>query len=268
MFNAVKTVFKENWKNRKRTFRLAKYELKSQNSATMFGLLWNFLNPALQILTYWFVFQIGLNTAPPRGEYPYIVWMIVGIIPWFYISATLTMSASSIVSYSGVLKRLYLPLAIVPIKTVISQFISHLMAMVIVFLIIICGGYHVSGYIYELPYYMLGSLFFLSGYALLTSAVTVVFRDFQKLLSSIVRLLFYITPIVWVQENLPGKLRFILKFNPFAYIIDGYRHTILYGVGLSYNWKQGIYFWVFTLLLFVFGCTIHMKFRKKFMDLI
>lgn len=258
----------ENWKNRKRVIRLAKYELKSQNSATMFGLFWNFLNPILQILIYWFVFQIGLNTSPPRGEYPYIIWMIVGIIPWFYISAVLTMSTTSIVSYSGVLKRMYLPLAIVPVKTVLSQFFSHLMAMLVVLLVIFCSGYKVSVYVFELPYYMFAGLCFLCGYALLTSAITVLFRDFQKLIASVVRLLFYVTPIVWVQDNLPVKIRFILNLNPLAYLINGYRNTILYGRGLTYNWKQGLYFWTFTILLLIWGCSTHMKFRKKFMDLI
>ena len=58
MIEAVKTVIIENWSNRKRLLRLADYELKAQNNGTVFGFLWNFLNPALQIAVYWFVFEI------------------------------------------------------------------------------------------------------------------------------------------------------------------------------------------------------------------
>ena len=258
----------ENYNNRIRTMRLASYELKSQNNGTYLGFLWNFINPALQIFVYWFVFAIGLNAAAPRGDYPYIIWMIVGIIPWFYISTAMLSSSNSIYAYSGVLKRMYIPLSIVPVKAVITALFSHLLSMVVVFLVIFISGYSVSIYTFQLPYYILCSIAFLIGFSLFASSVTVVFRDFQKILNSVVRLLFYITPVVWSQENLPEHLRFILKLNPLAYIIDGYRDCILYGRGLEWHWKQGIYFWIVTVVLFVIGCNVHMKFREKFIDLI
>lgn len=87
-------------------------------------------------------------------------------------------------------------------------------------------------------------------------------------MNSVVRLLFYVTPIVWVQDRLPENLVFILKLNPFAYIIDGYRESILYGHNLMWHWKQGCYFWAIAIVIFVLGCNIHMKFREQFIDLI
>ena len=248
--------------------RLADYELKAQNNGTVFGFLWNFLNPALQIAVYWFVFAIGLNTRPPFGIYPYIIWMMVGIIPWFFISTAMQSSALSIYSYSGILKRIYLPLAIVPVKTIVSAFIGHIWSMAVVFTIIVFSGSPINSMVYQLPYYMAAILIFLIGYGLFASAINVVFKDYQKFFSAVVRLLFYITPIVWVQDNLPESIRFALKLNPFAYIIDGYRNCILYGVSLGVHWRQGLYFWGCTLFLFIYGSMVHMKFRKKFMDLI
>lgn len=268
MANNIKTVLSELYKNRYRLIRLAGYELRSQYNGTMLGFLWNFINPALQILVYWFVFAIGLNAAPPRGDYPYIIWMIVGIIPWFYISNVLMASNMSIYGFSGILKRMYIPLSVVPIKTVVSGVIGHIWAMVIVFAVIFLSGYGVSVYVLQTLYFLFCSIAILVGYSLFASAVTVVFKDFSKFMSSVIRLLFYITPVVWVQDNLPENLRFILKLNPFAYIIDGYRESILYGNSLMFHWKQGCYFWIFTIILFIVGCNIHMKFRKQFIDLI
>lgn len=268
MFESVKTVLQENYKNRDRLFRLAFYELKAVNSGTVLGFLWNFLNPAFQILVYWFVFSVGLNTAAPRGNYPYIIWMITGIIPWFYISSALMSSTTSIYNYSDVLKRMYLPLSIVPVKTVLSSFFSHCGAMAVVFSIFLLLGYRLRLGVLWIFYFALCSVVFLTGYSLLASAITVLFKDFQKIMSSVVRLLFYISPVVWVQENLPEKVQFILKLNPLSYIINGYRDSILYGSSLDVHWKQGIYFWSATLVLFVLGCCTHMRFRKKFLDLI
>ena len=133
MFNNIKTVASEVYTNRYRLMRLANYELMGQYRGTMFGFLWNFLNPALQIFVYWFVFAIGLNSSPPRDGFPYIIWMIVGIIPWFYISGVLMTSTMSIHNYGGILKHMYIPLSIVPIKTVFSGVIGHVWAMCMVF---------------------------------------------------------------------------------------------------------------------------------------
>lgn len=268
MINAIKTVISENWFNRKRMLRLASYELKAQNNGTIFGFLWNFLNPALQILVFWFVFAIGLQVHAPRDNYPYIIWMIVGIIPWFYISTALQSSTMSIYSYSGILKRVKLPLSIVPVKTVFSGFIGHLWAMLVVFAVMLLSGSPVSPMVWQLPYYMLCTICFLIGWGLLASAIAVVFKDLQKILIAVIRLLFYISPIVWSQENLPENLQFIFNLNPFAYILNGYRNCILYGQSLTVEWRMGLYFWTLTLLLFLLGSSVHMKFRRKFMDLI
>ncbi|MCI2000579.1 MAG: ABC transporter permease [Clostridia bacterium] len=268
MLNNVKTVLKENYDNRYRLIRLANYELKAQNNGTMFGFLWNFFNPILQILVYWFVFAIGLKSAAPQGKYPYIIWMIVGIMPWFYMSTALTTTGNSIYAYSGVLKRMYIPLSIVPIKSVLSALIAHFWSMLVVIGIIFASGYSISLYYFQTLYFTFASFILLCAYALFASAVVVVFRDFQKIMLSVIRLLFYITPIVWVQDNLPAELKFILKLNPFAYLIDGYRDSILYERNLMFHWKQGVFFWAFTIIFFIIGCNIHMKFRKQFIDLI
>lgn len=268
MFSAIKTIFKENWTNRKRMLRLANYESKSRNSGTMLGFLWNFLNPALQISVYWFVFSVGLNTRPAQAGYPYIIWMIVGIMPWFYISESLQQGAMSIYSYSGVLKRVYIPLSIVPVKTVFSGFLTHLYSMVVVFAIILIGGFGVSSMIWQLPYYMFSLICFLIAWGLFSSSITVLFKDFQKILSAVVRLLFYISPVVWDQSVLPQNIQIIFSFNPIGYILNGYRNSILYGVSITENWSGAIIFWAITIVLFLVGASVHMKFRKKFMDLI
>ncbi len=265
---AVRTVVKECWQNRERLVTLAIYDLKVRNSGTWFGFLWNFLNPALQILVYWFVFAVGFKSAAPRGEYSYLIWMIVGIIPWFYISEALNASTMAIYSFQDVLKRMRFPVAIVPIRTVLATLISHVMAMVVVMAIFFMAGYGVGIHFLSVFYYMAASFLFLSGYALMASAITVLFKDFQKIMNAVIRLLFYISPIVWSKEQYAENVYRILKLNPFVYIITGYRDSILYNQPFYTNWRYGLYFWGITLLLVWAGCTIHIRFRERFMDVI
>lgn len=268
MWNAVKIVLSENWNNRQRMLRLASYELKSQNYGTMFGSLWNFLNPALQIFTYWFVFAIGLRQEAPKEGVPYIIWMIAGLIPWFFISTTLQTSTNSIYSYAGILKRMKFPLAIVPVKTVFAQFFAHLLAMLVVFVVMICAGVSFTIKNLQLVYFMFCSICFLVAFSLMFSAVTVLFKDFQKILGSIIRLLFYITPIVWNTDSLPENLKNVLKLNPLYYLVEGYRESLISPYGLWHHKEEMCYFWIVTIILFLFGCKVHVKFRRQFIDLL
>lgn len=268
MWDAVKIVLSENWNNRQRMLRLASYELKSQNYGTVFGSLWNILNPALQILTYWFVFAIGLRQDSTQDGVPYIIWMIVGLIPWFFISATLQTSTLSIYSYAGILKRMKFPMAIVPVKTVFAQFFAHLLAMLVMFAVMIFAGVTFSLKNLQLFYFMFCSICFLVAFSLMFSAVTVLFKDFQKILSSVIRLLFYITPIVWNTNSLPEHLQNVLKLNPLYYLVEGYRESLISPNGLWVHKEDMCYFWCVTILLFLFGCKAHVKFRRQFIDLL
>lgn len=261
-------VGRECWQNRYRLWTISVYDLKVRNSGTWFGFMWNFINPALQIFVYWFVFAIGLKSSAPRGEYSYLIWMIMGIIPWFYIAEAMQSSTMAIYSFLDVLKRMRFPMAIVPLKTVLSALISHVMAMVIVFAIFFLNGYRVGIHCLSVLYFMFASFVFLSAFAMFASAITVVFKDFQKIMSSVIRLLFYVSPVVWSQENLPENLQTVLKFNPLVYTIDGYRESILYNLPFTTHWVQGVYFWCVTLLLLAIGCGLHMRLRRRFMDVI
>ena len=229
ILESIATVMVELWENRKRLLRLSKYELKNQHGGTVLGFLWNFLNPALQVLVYWFIFAIGLRKGENVNNVPYVIWLIIGIVCWHYISPTMSSSEMAIVNFSDVLKRMRFPMAIIPAKTVISNFSTHLCSMAIVLIIVVASGVPLSSSIWLFPYYLVANTFFILSYALFASSINVLFRDFHNLSGTALRLLFYISPVMWRPDKDNVIMNTIAKFNPFAYILNGYRDTILYG---------------------------------------
>jgi len=268
MLQSISAVTREIYGDRKRMTALARYENKVAYKGTIFGPVWNFLNPVLQIFVYWFVFAVGLRVGAPRGNYPYVVWLIAGIVPWFFLNSGLVSGMSSVVAYHSVLSKLRLPVSIVPIKAVVSALLDHLWFLAALFPIFLLCGWRPTFGVLGIVYFMVCSLAFLAGYSLLTSTIAVLFRDFQKLMISVIRLLFFITPIFWSLENLSPKLTWILKLNPLTYIVTGYRDSLLHRGALLMHWRQGVYFWIFTVCLFALGCSVHMRFRRYFMDLL
>lgn len=266
IFRSVSTVISELWNNKVRLTRLAKYELKSQHGGTFFGFLWNFLNPALQIFVYWFVFAIGLRRGNDMDGVPYIVWLVIGIICWYYINQAMLGADMSVINFSDVLKRMKFPIAIVPAKTIMSNLITHVCSMLIVFIVVFSSGTPVSSSVWLLPYYIFASTFFIMGYALIASTVNVLFRDFHNFSNTVMRFLFFVSPVMWQPSEDNQILALIMKINPFAYILNGYRDAILYGWDFSENIETGLIFWAISIVMFISGCVMHMRMRHKFID--
>lgn len=84
---ALLRVLKEQFLSLPLIIRLAAYETKSKYQMNYLGVLWQFLNPLIQMLAYWFVFGIGIRKSSEVvtgvGEVPFIIWMLAGLIPWF-----------------------------------------------------------------------------------------------------------------------------------------------------------------------------------------
>lgn len=268
IFKSVGTVLSEIWTNKVRLFRLALYELKSQHGGTFFGFLWNFMNPAFQILVYWFVFAIGLRRGNDIDGVPYIVWLVVGIICWYYMNQAMLGADMSIIGFTDVLKRMKFPIAIVPTKTVAANFITHLCSMVIVFAVVLISGTKINASVWLLPYYIFASTVFVTAYGLFASTINVLFRDFHNFSNTAMRFLFFISPVMWQPDRDSKALNLIMKLNPFAYILDGYRDAILYGRDFAANLDAALIFWAITIVMFLVSCVVHMRFRHKFIDLL
>ena len=132
----------------------------------------------------------------------------------------------------------------------------------------------------ESPSYVLeflaAGLFFLClwiftlGLVYATSAIVVFFRDLTQIIGVFLQIGVWMTPIMWDINMLAGHpfLMRIFKFNPIYYIVTGYRDSILGGVGIWHHWKWGVYFWVITAFLFVFGSVVFKKLKVHFADVL
>lgn len=265
---AVRTVVRELYENRARLFRLAVYENKAQNGGTVLGALWNFLNPGLQIFVYWFVFSVGLRVLPDKGEYSYAVWMIAGMLPWMTLNSAMTSGTSSIHRAAGIVKNMKMPLSLVPAKSVIAAALNHGYMLMILIPVLVINKVHVNMYFLQLVYYMICALYFLVGFSLLTSAIDAVFKDFQNFLSPTIRLLFYISSVIWPLDSLDERIQVLLHLNPLTYIIEGYRGSLLYSTGFWTAETYTIMFWTISTMIFASGCYMHVKLRERFIDLI
>jgi teichoic acid transport system permease protein len=273
MLSVIK-VINEQIKNFYLIRRLSFYEIKSQNKNTYLGMLWEILNPMIQISVYAFVFGIGIRGGSKvEGVVPFFSWLIAGISVWFFINQSIIQGSKSIYSRIKIISKMNFPMSVIPTYVIISKFYSHMMLLIVVIIILFFNGFPITLPIIQLPYFMFATIILLVAISLITSTLSTIVRDVQMVIQSLMRILLYLSPILWnleeskfFQEHLYARV--IMHLNPFYYIIEGYRSALL-GYPSWYalnNLLYTGYFWTLVIFLLVVGSTMHVKFRDRFVD--
>jgi ABC-type polysaccharide/polyol phosphate export permease len=267
LLESINLVFSEHIKNIKQIIEMSKSDLKKQYSGTVFGYFWPLIKNLIFVFAYWFTIEIGLKGGA-RSDYPYIVWLVVGLTPWFFIRDTLAPAAASIRKNKYLVTKMIYPISTIPTFKILSGFIGSITFMLVTTIIAALYSIYPSIYWIQIIYYSFACIVLLISISLITSALVVVSRDIEFLINSIIILVFWVTPILWPIKNVPQNLIIIVKLNPFFYVVEGFRNSILYG---TWFWEQPIltlYFWGFTMITFILGALIHGKLRPQFADIL
>ena len=115
----------ELFQNRQLIWKLAKNDFRSKHAGSYLGVVWAFVQPVVSVLVYWFVFTIGGRAPSGDTGYPFVLWLIVGIVPWFFFADALGQGTSALLSYQYLVKKVVFKISILPIIKIISSFFVH-----------------------------------------------------------------------------------------------------------------------------------------------
>lgn len=265
---SIRYVLKENINNLYRIFCIAKYEILADNRDSNLGMLWSVIDPLVQILSYWFAFGIGIRGGKPINGIAYINWMLVGLTPWFFLSAGIREGTSAIHKKANVITKMKFPISILPTTAIAKELFTHLIMLFIMYLFILINGVRPQLFNLRVLYYLFCGVAFSISLAMVTSVLNMFTRDVKKAVNSSMRLLMFVTPILWSMEKLPKWGVSIMKLNPLFYIVEGYRNSLLFNVSIFSNKDQMIIFWSIVIILFISGSSLLYKFKQKFIDFI
>ena len=209
---------------------LVRKDLRGRYKGSVLGFLWTFVNPLFQLIIYTVVFTYLL----PSGIDKYYLFLFVALIPWIFFSSAVVGGSTSILSQKDLVKKIYFPREVLPISYVTSCFVNMLFCFIIVFAVVLISrtSVHPLGIVY-LPVVMIVEYFLALGIAMITSAITVYFRDFEHILGIITMAWMYLTPVLYPQtlyDNLPKQIKFCAEhINPMTSIISAYRRILYDG---------------------------------------
>ena len=217
-------VFKNIYNYRELLKNNVKKEIRGKYKNSALGVIWTFLNPLLQLLVYALIFPLILRSTQPF----YVVFVCVGLVPWTFFTTCVSQSAWTIISNGNIVKKVYFPREILPLSIVTSGMINFLISTLIIVAFCFIYGLGLTKYIILFPFVLLIQYILQLAIAFLLSAFTVYFRDLEHFIQIILQVMFYATPIVYSAQDIPAAFQMVMKLNPMAHIINGYRSIFYY----------------------------------------
>lgn len=262
-FEFIRDLFRNRWL----IWQLTKKDFKNKYLGSYLGIIWAFIQPAITIFILWFVFQVGFK-AQPVTDVPFAVWLIVGMVPWFFISESLQNATNSIIEFSYLIKKVVFRASLLPVIKVFSSLFVNLFFIGILFIILVVYGLYPNLYALQILYYLFASIMFVLSISWITSSLIVFIRDIGQIIGVVIQLGFWATPIFWTIEMIPEKLHIVFKLNPFYYLTEGYRDALINRIWFWERPYQTLYFWGLTLVLWIIGTVMFKKLRPHFADVL
>jgi len=262
MISNVKTLFSY----RELLFSLTKKELKVKYRGSALGFFWSLLNPILTMLVYSFVFSIVLRA----GIKEFAIFLICALLPFNFLSNSVNYGASSIIGNSNLVNKIYFPREIIPLSIVFANLVNFFFELAALFIVLGIMGYKFYMYLYLLPIIIFIQFFLVVGMTLLVSALNVFFRDLQHLITIIMMVWFFGTPIIYPLSMVPERFQFIIKINPMTIYAAYYRNIFYYvkypeGAGFP-NTLETLGALGITLLIFFIGYYVFKRLEPRFAE--
>lgn len=259
------TIFKDLYKYRELLKTNTKKEIRGKYKASALGVLWSFINPLLQVLVYAIVFPFIMRGA---GTDNYVVYLITGIIPWTFFTNVVSGGTPCIKYNSGIIKKVYFPREILPISLCLSALINFGISCIIILAFCLIFGVGISVYILLVPIVALVQTVLSLGIIFILSALNVYVQDIEHIISFVLQMGFYGTPIIYDLNNYnlgnASALVTLIQLNPLTTIVNSYRDLFLYHT--MPNWQNLFLVFVFGMIVLVFGYWVFKKLEKGFAE--
>ncbi len=206
-------------------------DLKARYRGSILGFFWSLANPLLLLGVYTLVFT---RFFPQQVVKAYPLFLFAGILPWTFFSAAVLESTNAISGNAGLIKKVMFPAEALPLVVVLSHLVHFALAIPILLAAIVIftlmGATTVSPTILLVPVLMLLQTLFVAGIALIVSSASVLFRDLRDIITNLMQLGFFVTPIIYLIDNVSSRLlRALLRMNPMTPFVIAYQEVLFFG---------------------------------------
>jgi len=238
--------------------------LRGRYQQSTLGWLWAIIQPvsAAIIFTLIFTLVVPIDT----GDTPYIIFSYVAVVPWTFLSTSLTDMTASLVANMNLIKKIHFPREAVPIAAMLARLMDFGVAAILIVILM---------FIYKMPLHLPTLLFLplilaiqitlILGLGMGLAALNIFYRDVQSVLTLTIQIWFYASPIIYPVTMVPENLRTLYFLNPMAGILESYRDVLIHAR------MPGIYLLpaaVVAVIVFWIGYWSFKRVEFKFADVV
>lgn len=269
MFQELRQIIKDHIAYRGQILKLAKSDLVKTYRGAALGWSWAIIKPVVTIFVYWFAFQIGLRAGRGVNGYPFFLWLIAGLVPWFYMGDMITGGTDAVRRYKFLVNKMKFPVSTIPTFVSISKYLVNIILITIVGIIFACFGYTPDIYYLQIPFYILITFIFFTSWALFASMLSAISKDFANLVKSFVTAVFWLSGILWDASNVTEVwIKNILMVNPVTFLVNGFRNCFINKIWFWQEPKELLYFAIITCIMIVLALWAYRKLKKEIPDVL
>ena len=204
-------------------------DIRARYTGSFLGLFWAFVHPLTQLAIYLFVFSIVLRVklGPEYGGINFAIWLMSGMLPWLLFAEIVGRSPGAVLEQASLIKKTVFPSEILLVAHVAAALVNHFIMVAILLIILGATGLWIGWTVLWVPVYLAGVIVFALGLAWIVSSLNVFLRDVGQVVSLLLSIWFFLTPIIYPLKLVPEGFRPLIAANPLLYPVQGYRMALL-----------------------------------------
>jgi len=249
-------------------YQMVRRDFEQRYVGSAAGWLWGLIHPLVLLACWIFVFDICLAVKLPRWEVTdnYAVFLMCGFLPWLLFQETIQRASASLVENANLITKTIFPAEMIPVAIFLSAFLGHLMTLGLVVALTAILVRQLSPMLVLLPVHMLVLALLAVGIAWLVSSLHVYLRDTAQVVVLVLTLWFWLTPIFISEAFYPREVRFLLRWNPMAYLVRAYRERLL--SARWPDWEEMVFPLAMALAAFLLGGLTFRHLKRGFADVL
>ncbi len=197
-------------------------ELKVKYKRSALGFAWSLITPLALTAIYLFVF-IHVYKVPKQD---FVLFLLTGLLPWNYFNMAVLAATVSVVENGPLIRKVFFPRILLPVATVASNLINFLMGLGVLMVILIIAGRPIWTQLHWLIAAVALQTVLLVGLSLILSIGNVYFRDIQQIISILMLVVFFGTPVVYELGQVPAAFKPVILANPLTAVMEIYRSAL------------------------------------------
>ncbi|MBI3899643.1 MAG: ABC transporter permease [Gammaproteobacteria bacterium] len=238
-------------------------DIKVLYAQTILGFLWAILNPLIQIALFTVIF--GRVAHIDTDGIPYVLFATLAIVPWTYMSETMTQSSQSLVAEQHMLGKVYFPRIFFPLTPIIAKLVDFSIALLLIAIAMVYYRVAPTWQLLYLPFFLVLMMMVPAGIGMWLSSLAIRFRDVKFAMPFVIRMLIYTAPILYTASAIPDDYRWLYSMNPLVAVIEGFRASLL---GLEMPWKFIFPGVITSVVIFLSGTLYFRKMERIIADVI